>query len=363
MFAPIWTTLYIDNGRKTRRWLKSPSERVLQPSMMAEISENQYANIMDSNNTTLKANTFWIETEFEGDTEYRCFVIGEGADRYQLIGTDQSAERYTRGQIGVVAAAGFVRMFKRNVDDGQVFACYPPVDRRFKSDLINAVKGSYRVTNNNVDYIINIVDVMVEAEPIAALYNMVFNQNGTAYDAGRLKPGLTITLDGGGRTWDTAVTDDHFNVMPDLLVSDDTIALNDTIENFKQDVQDRYHNLFRGGARSITDSVWYQAFISGQLNLAGKMEDVSDLRDSNRNSYANSVQRRLDAIGGLLAYSNVNLTGGWSLAFKDWNMPQFLRHNNVLYTLGHGQKLESDILFSQVLGLYKMSQARKSSGR
>jgi hypothetical protein len=135
-------------------------------------------------------------------------VIGRQAER-QTVGKLTGNARYTRNYVGTLAAIMLFKLLPESHDSLFLNMSFPPRDRDYRPDIIEAVKGKWDVVCMGARKKFTVIEAGAFSEPSAAFRHATLAFDGVhTQGAHQLRKDLTIGVDLGGFTLDTQIFED-----------------------------------------------------------------------------------------------------------------------------------------------------------
>lgn len=172
------------------------------------------------------------------------FAIGKQAER-MAVGKLTGNARYTRDYVGVLAAIMLFKLLPESNDRLFLNMSFPPRDRDFRKDIIEAVKGKWDVVCRGARKKFTVVDAGAFSEPSAAFRHATYAFDGVHTQGSReLRHDLTLGLDLGGFTFDTQIFEDG---KPDHQSGRSfTLGMMDMYEDLERQLRKDFKNSMRG---------------------------------------------------------------------------------------------------------------------
>ncbi len=172
------------------------------------------------------------------------YAIGRQAERIS-VGKLAGNARYTRDYVGVLAAIMLYRIFEDDRHNLLVNMSYPPRDRDYRSDIVEAVKGKWDVTSMGVRKRFSVIEAGAFSEPSAAFRHATYAFDGIhTHGPIALRKDVTLGLDLGGFTFDVQIFEEG---KPDHLSARSfTLGVMDMYEDLERQLRKDFKAEMRG---------------------------------------------------------------------------------------------------------------------
>ena len=101
------------------------------PHALRQLTESEYQSILARSNSSSSLIDY---VRINGQP----YVIGESAERHEVLTQRNGTARYSRDYYGVLAAAALGRLYDRS-REMSIFSSHPPGDVRFREDPMKAL--------------------------------------------------------------------------------------------------------------------------------------------------------------------------------------------------------------------------------
>jgi hypothetical protein len=284
------------------------------------------------------------------------FVIGDMARRYLIPERPQGASRYRANYYGVALGWALSSAFNRSSRNVTLVATHAPRDIKYARNLVAAACGEWHIENQDGEFDFVVRDVHTLDEPLGGYAHFVFTEKGMERRNNPLSELITLVVDIGGFTVDTAAIDPGGVLDPKSLKSRQAGVI-EMMGAFEAELRGNNATLFQDDVRDLDVRKLEDALLSGYFRY-GKMQiDCRGEAGAAINSLVNDVVFVINSAGGIANYDTILLTGGGAALIYDALSNALPRAEFLL-----AEKDRSLMKYANVFGGAKLAAALRLQG-
>ncbi len=236
----------------------------------------------------------------------KTYLLGELAIKHSRMAHRGLSATRAEGDDLRVLFLGALSLFCRDaMNDFYVVTGLPPGRMHLADDLVSRLRGDHTVTrhvgNRRHDLSIRLDTIDVVPQPLGTFWAEVLDNRGQLRDDSRLLSGRVGIIDVGFRTSDFAtIIDGEYAPAWSRTVP---IGMSTGYDNLAQALAERF------GLERETYTL-DNAVIEGRINVSGRRENISDLRDEVLEDVATKLLIEVQSLWQLQDYDTILLTGG-----------------------------------------------------
>lgn len=236
----------------------------------------------------------------------RTYYVGDIAVRHSRVAhRGLSSQRSEGDDFKVLLLSALSMVCREPVSDFYVVTGLPPGRMHLANELSNQLKGTFSVTRHqgkrDMEFGIRLDNVEVVPQPLGAYWSQVLDERGALLEYSKLLAGKVGIIDIGFRTSDFAtVIDGEYAPSFSRTVP---VGMVSSYEVLAQAVSERFG--MERETYALDDAV-----IEGAINIAGRREDITEMRDEALAELALKLLVEVRSTWQLTEYDAILLAGG-----------------------------------------------------